>query len=114
MCLDCVIDMEHELKSEGKFDTYAREKIEANALAWLKKAEQDVDMLREAYTKAAKMVINSDGDTQSYSARMTPEEFDEKVQKGFEEYKKDFLAKLNKNVKGIENEQDTQENLEQD
>jgi hypothetical protein len=45
---------------------------------------------------------------------MTPEEFDEKVQKGFEEYKKDFLDKLNKNVKGIENEQDTQENLEQD
>jgi hypothetical protein len=114
MCLDCVIDMEHELKSEGKFDAYAREKIEANALSWLKKAEQDVDMLREAYTKAAKLVINSDGDTQSYTARMTPEEFDEKVQKGFDEYKKDFLAKLNENVKGIENEEDSNENLEQD
>ena len=114
MCLDCVIDMEHELKTQGKFEDYAREKVRANALAWLKKAEQDVDMLRETYTKAAKMVVNSDGDTQSYSARMTPEEFDEKVLKGFEEYKKDFLEKLNKNVKGIENEQDTHENLEQD
>ena len=40
---------------------------------------------------------------------MTPEEFEEKVTKGFESYKKDFLNKLNKHVIGEKNE-----NLEQD
>ena len=109
MCFDCVIDMEHELKKQGKFENYAREKMRANALAWLQKAEQDVNMLREAYTKASKLVINGQGDTESWAAQMTPEEFEEKVTKGFESYKKDFLNKLNKHVIGEKNE-----NLEQD
>lgn len=98
MCFDCVIDMEHELKKTGKFEEYANKKLEANALAWLKKAEQDVDMLREAYTTASKLVINSEGDTETWAAQMTPEEFEEKITKGFESYKKDFLDKLNKIV----------------
>tara|TARA_B100000927_G_C16465286_1_gene469436 strand:- start:1890 stop:2561 length:672 start_codon:yes stop_codon:yes gene_type:complete len=109
MCFNCVIDMEHELKKQGKFEEYARKRIETNALAWLEKAEQDVEMLREAYTKASKLVINGKGDTESWAAQMTPEEFEEKVTQGFESYKKDFLNKLNKHVTGEKNE-----NLEQD
>lgn len=109
MCFDCVIDMEHELKKQGKFEEYAQEKMYANAIAWLQKAEQDVDMLREAYTKASKLVINGDGDTETYAAQMTPEEFNEKVINGFKEYKQDFLNKLNKHTNGENNE-----NLEQD
>jgi hypothetical protein len=100
MCFDCVIDMEHELKKTGKFDEYANKKIEANALAWLKKAEHDVDMLRDAYTKASELVINGEGDTETWAAQMTPEEFEEKITKGFESYKIDFLDKLNKTVTG--------------
>ena len=100
MCFDCVIDMEHELKKTGKFAEYANKKIEANALAWLKKAEHDVDMLRDAYTKASELVINGEGDTETWAAQMTPEEFEEKITKGFESYKIDFLDKLNKTVTG--------------
>jgi hypothetical protein len=104
MGLDCVIDMEHELKKQGKFEDYAQEKVRANALAWLKKAEQDVNMLKDAYTTASKLVINGDGDTETYAAQMTPEEFEEKVVKGFEEYKTNFLNKLNKHTNGEPNE----------
>ena len=109
MCFNCVIDMEHELKKQGKFEEYAKNRIRANAMAWLEKAEQDVELLREAYTKASKLVINGDGDTQSYAAKMTPDEFEEKVITGFEKYKKDFLNKLDKHTNGENNE-----NLEQD
>ena len=35
---------------------------------------------------------------------MTPEEFEEKITKGFKSYKKDFLNKLNKHLTGKENE----------
>jgi hypothetical protein len=104
MCFDCVIDMEHELKKQGKFEDYAHEKVRANALAWLKKAEQDVDMLREVYTTTSKLVINGDGETDSYAAQMTPEEFDKKVTIEFEKYKTDFLNKLNKQTNGENNE----------
>ena len=98
MCFDCVIDMEHELKKTGQFEEYANKKLEANALAWLKKAEHDVVMLRDAYTKASELVINGDGETETWAAKMTPEEFEEKIIKGFESYKIDFLDKLNKTV----------------
>ena len=104
MCFNCVVDMEHELKKQGKFEEYAQKRIEANALAWLETAKQDVEILREAYTKASTLVINGDGETDSYAAKMTPEEFDEKITKGFESYEKDFLNKLNKHVTGEKNE----------
>ena len=100
MCFDCVIDMEHELKKTGQFKEYANKKLEANAMAWLKKAEHDVVMLRDAYTKASELVINGDGETETWAAKMTPEEFEEKITKGFESYKIDFLDKLNKTVTG--------------
>ena len=96
--------MEHVLKKQGKFEDYAREKVNANAMAWLKKAEQDVEMLRDAYTTASKLVINGDGETESWAAKMSPEEFEEKIINGFKIYKEDFLKQLNKQVTGENNE----------
>ena len=51
MCFDCVVDMEHELRIEGKFDDYARNKVKQNALAWLRNSEQEVAELKIAVTK---------------------------------------------------------------
>jgi hemerythrin-like domain-containing protein len=96
MCFDCTIDMEHELKKAGEFDAYEKNKIRENALAWLASAERDVAMLKEAYTTATKFVTNSEGEKESWSAKMTPEEFEETVQKQFDIFKENFLNKLNK------------------
>ena len=95
MCFDCVIEMEHELKAKGEFDEYARNKVRENALAWLKDAERDVDMLKKAYTQISKFVSNSEGELETYEARMTVEEFEEKIQKEFDKFKENFLNKLN-------------------
>ena len=95
MCFDCVIEMEHKLKKDGTFDEYAHNKIRENALAWLRDAEQDVAMLKQTYTQAAKFVLNGNGETESYAARMTPQEFEEKIENSFAEFKKQFLQKLN-------------------
>ena len=95
MCFDCVIEMEHQLKKDGTFDEYAHNKIRENALAWLRDAEQDVVMLKQTYTEASKFVLNGEGETESYAARMTPEEFQEKIEKSFAEFKENFLKKLN-------------------
>jgi leucyl aminopeptidase len=95
MCYDCTIEFEHDLKKTGEFGTYAREKMKKNALAWLQQAEQEVELLKQVYTQTAKVVTNADGLTETISAKMTPDEFEEKVQKAFNEFKEDFLRKLN-------------------
>lgn len=93
-CFDCVVEFEHELRKQGTFNDYARNKIVDNALAWLNKAEQDVQVLKEAYTKSYSVVTNSDGRTETISARMTPDEFATKVEAEFNKFKEEFLLKL--------------------
>jgi len=94
MCLDCVIDMEHELKKQGKYEEYEQKKIRENAEAWLKRAEQDVDMLKEVYTQASSTVMNADGIVEHWSAKMTPDEFEKTIQTQFDNFKVKFLKNL--------------------
>jgi len=96
MCFDCTIEMEHELKKAGTFNEYAYNKMRENALAWLQSAERDVEMLKEIYTQASKFVTNSDGITETWSAKMSPEEFEETIQSDFNKYKQEFIEKINK------------------
>ena len=95
MCFDCVIEMEHELKKEGKYEEYERKRIHDNAMSWLASAERDVELLKQTYTQAIDFVSNTDGATETWSAKMTPEEFQEKIQNQFDKFKKDFIKKLN-------------------
>ena len=100
MCFDCVIEMEHELKKDGKYDEYEQNKIRENALAWLADAERDVAFLKQAYTQVQEFVTNSEGQKETWSAKMTTEEFENTIQAEFNKFKEDFLKKLN----GTENE----------
>jgi hypothetical protein len=95
MCFDCVIEMEHELKSAGKYDEYEQDKIRKNALAWLRDAERDVELLKQTYTESAKFVSNSQGITETWTAKMTPQEFEETVQKEWDKFKENFIKRLN-------------------
>ena len=74
-----------------------------NAMAWLATAERDVEMLKEAHTTAAKFVTNSEGETESWGAKMTPEEFEETVQSQFNIFKENFLKQLDKQSNKHEN-----------
>ena len=103
MCFDCVIEMEHELKKSGKYKEYEQSKIKENALAWLRDAERDVELLKQAYTQVQQFVSNSDGQVEHWSAKMTPEEFENTIQKQFNQFKENFLAKLNKKENQNEN-----------
>lgn len=100
MCFDCTIEMEHELKKQGKYEEYEKNRIRENALAWLRNAEQDVEMLKQTYTQASEFILNSEGETETYAARMTPEEFAVKVEAEFAKFKENFLKRLD----GEENE----------
>ena len=94
MCFDCTIEMEHDLKKQGKFEEYEKNRIRENALAWLRNAEHDVEMLKQTYTQATDFILNSEGEKETYAARMTPDEFKEKVEAEFVKFKEDFLKRL--------------------
>jgi leucyl aminopeptidase len=100
MCYDCVIEMEHELKKQGKYKEYEQNKIMENAKAWLKSAEQDVELLKQLYTQSTSHVQNADGLLETWEAKMTPEEFENTVQKNFETFKENFLKNINKKNDG--------------
>ena len=68
--------------------------MKANAKGWLKRAEDDVKILKEAYTQSSKVVQNSKGDVETWHAKMTPEEFEETVEKQFKEFKENFLKNV--------------------
>ena len=95
MCFDCVLEMEHELKKSGTFNEYEHNKVRENALAWLADAERDVAMLKQTYTQAAKFVTNSEGEIETWAAKMSPDEFDQTVQAQFDIFKENFLKRLN-------------------
>lgn len=94
MCYDCVIDMEHKMKINGTFNEYARNRMKQNALAWLERAEKDVELLKQSYTTSYQVIANADGMVETLDARMTPEQFAEKVEREFQEYKEKFILQL--------------------
>jgi hypothetical protein len=96
MCFDCVIEMEHDLRKQGKYEEYEQNKIRVNAEAWIQKAEQDVEALKQAYTESQQYVTNADGMLETWKAKMTPEEFEKTVQTQFNTFKEKFLGNLNK------------------
>jgi len=96
MCYDCVIEMEHKLRVTGKYEEYEQKKILENKKAWLERAEEDVKALKQAYTESQQYVTNADGLLETWDAQMTPAEFEEKVEKQFAEFKKNFLNDIHK------------------
>jgi len=107
MCFDCVIEMEHDLKKEGTYEEYERGKIRANALSWLASAEQDMKLLKTAYTQAMEFVSSTNGDVEHWSAKMTKEEFEEKIETDFTKFKEDFISKLLDGKQQIEKQDET-------
>lgn len=103
MCFDCVIEMEHELKKAGRYEEYERNRIRENALAWLRDAERDVELLKQTYTQTQQFVSNSDGHVEHWSAKMTAEEFENTIQRQFDQFKEKFLANLNGETQNNEN-----------
>tara|TARA_R100001163_G_C5037982_1_gene176784 strand:+ start:208 stop:891 length:684 start_codon:yes stop_codon:yes gene_type:complete len=102
MCFECVIEMEHKLRKQGKFEEYERTRIKNNAMSWLGRAEKDVQMLKDTYTKSAEFVQNAEGETETWHAKMTPEEFEKTVQTQFNEFKKKFLKNLEEKLNKVD------------
>ena len=91
MCLNCVVEMEHQLKLDGKYDEYESKKLLQNAEGWLKQAELEKEVLK-ATLKAS--FINEDGSIEEWAEGMSEDELVNKIDKDFEKFRTDFIGKL--------------------
>ena len=92
MCFDCVIDMEHKIRLEGKWDEYEKQKMKENALAWLEEAERDKNLIAEELSKLE--FANSFGDSEKWDTGVTKEEILQKIEDEFQKFREDFIKKL--------------------
>lgn len=92
MCFDCVIEMEHKIKLEKKWDEYEREKLKQNALAWLSEAEKDKNLIAEELSKVE--FANSFGDSEKWETGVTKEQILQKIEEEFQKFREDFIQKL--------------------
>jgi len=90
MCLDCVTDMEHDLKLKGEYDEYERKKLLNNAESWLKEAEIEKEVLK---TTIKASFINEDGSTEEWDG-LSEEKVMKQIEEGFEKFKENFIGKL--------------------
>lgn len=93
MCFDCVVQMEHKLRIEGKFEEYEKEKIKNNMLSWIEQAEKDKDYVIEELSKTLEFV-NSNGIVEKWENNVDKDELKNKIEEEFEKFKKDMLSKL--------------------
>ena len=91
MCLNCVIEMEHNLKMNGEYEEYKRKKLLPNAEAWLQQAELEKVVLKLTLNAS---FVNEDGSVEEWAEGMTEEELVEKIDKDFETFRKNFIGKL--------------------
>lgn len=92
MCFDCVVEMEHKIRLEGKWDEYESSKVKENALSWLKEAEKDKNLIAEELSKVE--FANSFGDSEKWSTNVTKEQILQKIEEEFEKFRTDFIQKL--------------------
>lgn len=110
MCFDCVVTMEHKIRLDGKWDEYEKEKLKQNALAWLKEAERDKNLIAEELSKLD--FVNSFGDVESWETGKRKEEILEKIETEFQKFKENFIGKLDSNIEqnigdGVEQNKDS-------
>ena len=103
MCLDCVVSMEHKLRIEGKWEEYEKTKLKENAMAWLNEAESDKNRIVDELTKL-EFTKNEFGDIEKWDTRLNKEELLLKIESEFDEFRKNFIEKLEKDLEQINNE----------
>lgn len=101
MCFDCVVDMEHKIRLEGKWDEYEKRKVKENALAWLQEAERDKNAIASELSRVE--FTNDFGDNEKWKTPLNKEELLAKIENEFEEFRNNFIKKL---------EEDLGENIE--
>ena len=85
MCFDCVIDMEHKLKIEGKYEEYERNTLANNAEDYINDLES---YLLEALNSSNDQFVSEHGEVQRWKGGLDKEKVNEELKEFFDDHKK--------------------------
>lgn len=85
MCEDCHLKNETKMKMNGEYEEYEKRVMQANALAFLKDAQEDVKALKIMLTDME--YVQEDGSSVKWEMA-SKDAYLEKIDKDFDEYKK--------------------------
>lgn len=91
MCMKCTIAFEHELKLNGTYKEYEKKRIKENAIAWLKDAEAEIEILKDTFKTE---YVNEDGSIEKWEYTISPEQLKKNIETQFQKFKEEFLKKL--------------------
>ncbi len=86
-CFDCVIDMEHKLKIEGKYEQYERNMLANNAEDYINDLES---YLLEALNSSNDQFVSEQGEVERWKGGLDKEKVTEELKEFFDEHKKDI------------------------
>ena len=86
-CFDCVIDMEHKLKIEGKYEQYERDMLANNAEDYINDLES---YLLEALNSSNDQFVSERGEVERWKGGLDKEKVTEELKEFFNDHKKDI------------------------
>ena len=86
-CFDCVIDMEHKLKIEGKYEDYERNTLANNAEDYINDLES---YLLEALNSSNDQFVSEQGEVERWKGGLDKEKVTEELKEFFDNHKKDI------------------------
>lgn len=86
-CFDCVIDMEHKLKIEGKYEDYERNTLANNAEDYINDLES---YLLEALNSSNDQFVSEQGEIERWKGGLDKEKVTEELKEFFDDHKKDI------------------------
>jgi len=84
-CFDCVIDMEHKLKIEGKYEQYETNKITDNSISYIDDFEQ---YLLESINISNDQYISEKGEVERWKGGTNKDELTKKIKADFIDFRK--------------------------
>ena len=96
MCFDCVVNMEHKIRLEGKWEEYEKTKLKENAIAWLNEAEHDKNSIIDELSRLE--FTNDFGDIEKWDTNVNKEELLKKIEDEFEQFRKNIIEQLERDL----------------
>ena len=95
-CFNCVIEMEHQLEIEGKYDEYERNMIAKNAESYLDDLEA---YLTEAINESNTSYVSERGEVERWKGGIDKEKFTSEIEENFKGFRKQVEDYKNNNKK---------------
>lgn len=88
-CLNCVSEIETEMRLNGTYEKYEKEKILNNKKAWLKDVKEELENIKSQFF--GEHYVNSQGIIEDWQSDISKEQLCELLDKQYEELEKRIL-----------------------